>query len=57
MQVYAIYASAHRTPGKVQATAAAEADKDHEPAGQCSQNLRPTNTADPIDLQEREHFS
>ena len=33
MQVYAIYAPAHHTPGKVQATAsAAEADKDDEPA-------------------------
>jgi hypothetical protein len=31
MQVYAIYAPAHHTPGKVQATAA-EADKDDEPA-------------------------
>ena len=30
---YAIYAPAHHTPGKVQATAAAaEADKDDEPA-------------------------
>ena len=33
MQVYAIYAPAHHAPGKVQATAAAaEADKDDEPA-------------------------
>jgi len=33
MQVYAIYAPAHHSPGKVQATAAvAEADKDDEPA-------------------------
>ncbi|MFN7023424.1 MAG: cupin domain-containing protein [Pseudorhizobium sp.] len=33
MQVYAIYAPAHHTPGKVHATAAiAEADKDDEPA-------------------------
>ena len=33
MQVYAIYAPAHHKPGKVQATAAAaEADKDDEPA-------------------------
>ena len=33
MQVYAIYAPAHHTPDKVQATAAAaEADKDDEPA-------------------------
>ena len=33
MQVYAIYAPAHHTPGKVQATAtAAEADQDDEPA-------------------------
>ena len=33
MQVYTIYAPAHHTPGKVQATAAAaEADKDDEPA-------------------------
>jgi mannose-6-phosphate isomerase-like protein (cupin superfamily) len=33
MQVYAIYAPAHHTPGKVQATAAgAEADKDDGPA-------------------------
>ncbi len=33
MQVYAIYAPAHHTPGKVQATAAAaEADKDDKPA-------------------------
>jgi mannose-6-phosphate isomerase-like protein (cupin superfamily) len=33
MQVYAIYAPAHHTPGKVQATAAvAEADKADEPA-------------------------
>jgi hypothetical protein len=33
MQVYAIYAPAHHTPGKVQATAAeAEADKSDEPA-------------------------
>ena len=32
MQVYAIYAPAHHTPGKVQATAAgAEADKDDKP--------------------------
>lgn len=33
MQVYAIYAPAHHTPGKIHATAAiAEADKDDEPA-------------------------
>jgi hypothetical protein len=33
MQVYAIYAPAHHTPDKVQATAAAaEGDKDDEPA-------------------------
>jgi len=33
MQVYAIYAPAHHTPGKVHATAeAAKADKDDEPA-------------------------
>ena len=33
MQVYAIYAPAHHSPGKVHATAAAaEADKDDEPA-------------------------
>jgi mannose-6-phosphate isomerase-like protein (cupin superfamily) len=33
MQVYTIYAPAHHSPGKVQATAAiAEADKDDEPA-------------------------
>jgi mannose-6-phosphate isomerase-like protein (cupin superfamily) len=33
MQVYAIYAPAHHTPGKMQATAAvAEADKNDEPA-------------------------
>ncbi|TBW39064.1 cupin domain-containing protein [Siculibacillus lacustris] len=33
MQVYAVYAPAHHTPGKVQATAAiAEADKADEPA-------------------------
>jgi mannose-6-phosphate isomerase-like protein (cupin superfamily) len=33
MQVYAIYAPAHHTPGKVQATAAsAESDKDDGPA-------------------------
>jgi hypothetical protein len=33
MQVYAIYAPAHHSPDKVQATAAAaEADKDDEPA-------------------------
>jgi mannose-6-phosphate isomerase-like protein (cupin superfamily) len=33
MQVYAIYAPAHHTPGKVQATSsAATADKDDEPA-------------------------
>jgi mannose-6-phosphate isomerase-like protein (cupin superfamily) len=33
MQVYAIYAPSHHTPGKVHATAAvAEADKDDEPA-------------------------
>jgi mannose-6-phosphate isomerase-like protein (cupin superfamily) len=32
MQVYAIYAPAHHTPGKVQSTAAvARADKDDEP--------------------------
>lgn len=34
MQVYAIYAPAHHKPGKVQSTsAAAETDKDDEPAG------------------------
>ena len=34
MQVYTIYAPAHHAPGKVQATAAAaEGDKDDEPAG------------------------
>lgn len=34
MQVYAIYAPAHHTPGKVQATAAvAESDKEDSPAG------------------------
>jgi mannose-6-phosphate isomerase-like protein (cupin superfamily) len=33
MQVYALYAPSHHTPGKVQATAAAaEADKDDKPA-------------------------
>lgn len=33
MQVYAIYAPAHHTPGKIHATAAiAEADKDDQPA-------------------------
>jgi mannose-6-phosphate isomerase-like protein (cupin superfamily) len=33
MQVYAIYAPAHHTPGKVQATAvSAESDKDDRPA-------------------------
>ena len=33
MQVYAIYAPAHHTPGKIQATAAvAKADKDDKPA-------------------------
>jgi hypothetical protein len=25
--------------------------------GQCSQNMRPINTGEPIDLQEREHVS
>jgi hypothetical protein len=39
MQVYAIYSPAHHTPGKVQATAAAaEADKDDEPAAWSVQN-------------------
>jgi hypothetical protein len=33
VQVYAIYAPAHHTPGKVQATAeVAKADKEDEPA-------------------------
>jgi mannose-6-phosphate isomerase-like protein (cupin superfamily) len=44
MQVYAIYAPAHHTPGKVQATAAAaEADKADEPA---AWSVQTTNTAD-----------
>jgi mannose-6-phosphate isomerase-like protein (cupin superfamily) len=44
MQVYAIYAPAHHTPGKVQATAAAaEADKDDEPA---AWSVQTKNTAD-----------
>jgi len=56
MQVYAIYAPAHHTPDKVQATAAvAEADKDDEPAAWSVQpNTRPINTDDPIHLQEWE---
>jgi len=32
MKVYAIYANAHHTPGKVSARAAAEAAKDDQPA-------------------------
>jgi mannose-6-phosphate isomerase-like protein (cupin superfamily) len=44
MQVYAIYAPAHHTPGKVQATAAvAEADKADEPA---AWSVQTKNTAD-----------
>ena len=44
MQVYAIYAPAHHTPGKVQATeAAAEADKGDEPA---SWSVQPKRAAD-----------
>jgi hypothetical protein len=44
MQVYAIYAPAHHTPGKVQATAAvAEADKDDEPA---AWSVQPKHAAD-----------
>ena len=44
MQVYAIYAPAHHTPGKVQATAAvAEADKDDKPA---AWSVQPNHTAD-----------
>jgi mannose-6-phosphate isomerase-like protein (cupin superfamily) len=44
MQVYAIYAPAHHTPGKLQATAAAaEADKDDEPA---TWSVQPQQVAD-----------
>jgi mannose-6-phosphate isomerase-like protein (cupin superfamily) len=44
LQVYAIYAPAHHTPGKVQATAAvAEADKADEPA---AWSVQTKNTAD-----------
>ena len=44
MQVYAIYAPAHHTPGKVQATAAvAEADKNDKPA---TWSVQPAQTAD-----------
>jgi mannose-6-phosphate isomerase-like protein (cupin superfamily) len=59
MQVYAIYAPAHHTPGKVQATAAVAAtDKDDEPAAWSMQPKHaPDKHGDPIDLQEREHVS
>ena len=43
MQVYAIYAPAHHTPDKVQTTAAAEADKDDEPA---AWSVQPKHTPD-----------
>ena len=44
MQVYAIYAPAHHSPGKVQATAAvAEADQDDEPA---ARSVQTTQTSD-----------
>ncbi len=44
MQIYAIYAPAHHSPGKVQATAAvAEADQDDEPA---AWSVQTTQTSD-----------
>jgi hypothetical protein len=44
MQVYAIYAPAHHTPGKVQSTAAvAKADKDDEPV---SWSVQPKHAVD-----------
>jgi mannose-6-phosphate isomerase-like protein (cupin superfamily) len=44
MQIYAIYAPAHHTPGKVHATAAeAAADKDDEPA---AWSVQPEHVAD-----------
>ena len=44
MQVYTIYAPAHHKPGKVQTTAAAaEADKDDEPA---AWSVQPAHTTD-----------
>jgi mannose-6-phosphate isomerase-like protein (cupin superfamily) len=61
MQVYAIYAPAHHAPDKVQATAAAaEADKDDEPAAwsvQLRRIPRTTSTGAPIDLQELEYVN
>jgi hypothetical protein len=50
--MHAIYAPAHHTPDKVQATAAAaEADKDDEPA---AWSVRPKHAPDKSAAQERQ---